>query len=113
MPRAHASARAGERRPRQDAATSAVAGSAASAATARGLRRNSTATTAMRMTAAGSSVAWAIACEKPSTTKAGSCPLPNPYPASAAPGRFASRRACMNAAIAAEPMTDPTVRVVL
>ena len=54
-----------------------------------------------------------MAVEKPAITGSGRVPAPKPDAASAAPGRLASRRACMTAAIAAEPMTEPTTRVVL
>ena len=65
---------------------------------------------------AGSSIDCDMPAANPSAIIGGSAPDPKPSPAgaSAAPaGRWASRRACMNAAIAAEPTTDPIVRVVL
>ena len=54
-----------------------------------------------------------MAWEKPVTTCGGSEPAPKLAAASPAPGRFASRRPCMNAAMDAEPSTEPIVRVVL
>ncbi len=86
----------------------------APASRARARRMNRAATIPITRTAAGSSIDCAMAVEKPGTIIGGSWPVPKPPPgALAAPGRFASMRACMNAAIAADPMTEPITRVVL
>jgi hypothetical protein len=68
----------------------------------------------MTITHAGSRIACDMPAAKPSATCGGSDPPPSmPAGASERPGRFASRRDCMNAAMDAEPITDPMVRVVL
>ncbi|CAH0134615.1 hypothetical protein SRABI128_00158 [Microbacterium sp. Bi128] len=61
----------------------------------------------------GRNSAWPMAVENPSTICGGRVPEPKLSAASPAPGRLASSRACMNAAMDAEPITEPTVRVVL
>lgn len=76
-----------------------------------GLRRKHTATMPTTITLAGSNRLCAIAVENGATSAAGR--LPSKSRLWLAPGTFATSRACMKAAIEAEPMTEPTVLVVL
>ena len=94
--------------------TAAAVGSSTGAKPAwRGRSKNNDANNPRTSTAAGSSMASAIALLKPSATAAGSPPPPEDSLPSYAGSPSAESRASMSTAIAAEPSTAPTWRVAL